>query len=191
MASVNRAIIIGKVDVTRKYVTTQSGQVRRVLSRHGRGSHTRTSLATRWNLQSGIMSNRLAKTGNSPAQRVGPCLCRGKAQDREVHDQEWRSRNTPRRFWRDRVQGLDKRGDEGQQQAAPQEQAAGRQEYLGRRVAQGMDGAPFNRMVEYDVAHRHHVPVSSPGRTHGAKWKGQTTASGRRTNARRGSVRNS
>lgn len=148
MASVNRAIIIGRVGRDPELRSTPSGQA--VANFSVATDETYTSKdgqkveKTEW--------HRIVAWGKT-AEFCGNYLSKGRLVyiEGKIETRKWVDKDGVEKYTTeikaDRVQGLDKR-DEVQQQDAPQEQAAGRQEYLGGGSA-GMDDAPFNRMVEY------------------------------------------
>ena len=148
MASVNRAIIIGRLGRDPEVRHTQSGQVVASFSvatdESYKDKQGQKVEKTEW--------HRIVAWGKT-AEFCGNYLSKGRLVyvEGKIETRKWTDKDGAEKYTTeikaDRVQGLDRRED-GQQQAAPQEQAAGRQEYLGGGSA-GMDDAPFNRMVEY------------------------------------------
>ena len=148
MASVNRAIIIGRMGRDPEVRHTQSGQVVASFSVATDESYKDKSgnkvESTEWHNVTAF-----GKTAEFVASYLSKCrlvYVEGKIRTEKYTDKQGVEKYATK-ILADRVQGLDRRED-GQQQTAPQEQSAGRQEYLGGGSA-GMDDAPFNRMVEY------------------------------------------
>ena len=139
MASVNRAIIIGRMGRAPEVRHTQSGQVDASFSVATDESYKDKSgnkvESTEWHNVTAF-----AKTAEFVASYLSKgrlVYVEGKLKTEKYTDQNG-VETYATKILADRVQGLDRR-EEGQQQAAPQEQAAGRQEY----TADDMGGAPF------------------------------------------------
>lgn len=137
MASVNRAIIIGRMGRDPEVRHTQSGQV--VASFSVATDETYTGKdgqkveKTEW--------HRIVVWGKQ-AEFCGNYLSKGRLVyiEGKIETRQWVDKDGVEKYTTeikaDRVQGLDRRED-GQQQAAPQEQAAGRQDM------NELDEAPF------------------------------------------------
>lgn len=148
MASVNKVIIVGRIGRDPEVRHTQSGQPVASLSvatdesyKDKQGNKVE---ATEW--------HNITAWGKT-AEFIGAYLGKGrlvyiegKLKTEKYTDQQGVEKYTTK-IVADRVQAMDKRPD-GQQQAAPQAEPSGREEYLGGGSA-GMDDAPFMRMVEY------------------------------------------
>ena len=148
MASVNKVILVGRIGRDPEVRHTQSGQVVASFSvatdESYKGKDGQKVEATEWHNVTAW-----GKTAEFIGAYMGKgrlVYVEGKLKTEKYTDQQGVEKYTTK-IVADRVQAMDKR-PEGQQQAAPQEQAAGRQEYCAGGAGD-MDGAPFMRMVEY------------------------------------------
>ena len=139
MASVNRAIIIGRLGRDPEVRHTQSGQVVASFS-----VATDESYKDKQGNKVEVVEWHNVTAFGKTAEFVSNYLSKGrlvyvegKIKTEKYTDKQGVEKHATK-ILADRVQGLDKR-DEGQQQAAPQEQYTGRKEY----TADDMGGAPF------------------------------------------------
>lgn len=142
MASVNRAIIIGRMGRDPEMRFTPSGQAVANFSIATDETYTgkdgQKVEKTEW--------HRIVVWGKQ-AEFCGNYLSKGRLVyiEGKIETRKWVDKDGVEKYTTeikaDRVQGLDRRKD-GQQQAAPQSEYTGRQEYAGGGSA-GMDDAPF------------------------------------------------
>ena len=148
MASVNRAIIIGRLGRDPEVRHTQSGQVVASFS-----VATDESYKDKQGNKVDVTEWHNVTAWGKTAEFIGAYLGKGrlvyiegKLKTEKYTDQQGVEKYTTK-VVADRVQAMDKR-PEGQQQVAPQSAPAGREEYLGGGSA-GMDDAPFAAFDNY------------------------------------------